>query len=266
LIAIAFGSFHIVRSRARERLRLSCGLRGNGMCFSTQLLREVPHRAYSVVEDVEYGIRLGEAGYRVHYTDEAHVYGEMVTTSAAADSQRRRWEEGRRQLVRDNARRLLKAGLARRDRVLFDLGLDLLVPPLSRIAVGMLAAELAGLGLVALGAPGAAASIYAVGTAAVGVYVLRGWQVSGTGWRRAVRPSVQRTCSPSTYRSWRRGSGTLPASSSWDPPACSARSLAASVLAGSWCHPWRSPPPRRPAPSSGCSPAPRTMKTRKCSI
>jgi 1,2-diacylglycerol 3-beta-glucosyltransferase len=183
LIAIAFGSFHIVRSRARERLRLSCGLRGNGMCFSTQLLREVPHRAYSVVEDVEYGLRLGEAGYRVHYTDEAHVYGEMVTTSAAADSQRRRWEEGRKQLVSENAWRLLKAGLARRDRVLLDLGLDLLVPPLSRIAVGMLAAEVAGLGLVALGAPGAAAGVYAVGTAAVTVYVLRGWQVSGTGLR-----------------------------------------------------------------------------------
>ena len=52
LIAIAFGSFHIVRSRARERLRLSCGLRGNGMCFSAALLAQVPHEAYSIVEDV----------------------------------------------------------------------------------------------------------------------------------------------------------------------------------------------------------------------
>src|SRR6185503_16502139 len=121
LVAIAFGAFHIVRSRARERLRLSCGLRGNGMCFATELLREVPHRAYSVVEDVEYGLRLGEAGYRVHYTDEAHVYGEMVTTSAAANTQRRRWEEGRKLLVKQNALRLLRAGRARGDRVLTDL-------------------------------------------------------------------------------------------------------------------------------------------------
>jgi 1,2-diacylglycerol 3-beta-glucosyltransferase len=183
LIAIAFGSFHIVRSRARERLRLSCGLRGNGMCFSTEVLKHVPHNAYSVVEDVEYGIRLGEAGHRVHYTDEAHVYGEMVTSSGAADSQRRRWEEGRKQLVRDHARRLVRAGISRRDRVLFDLGLDLLVPPLSRIAVGMLAAELAGIGLLLVGAPGVAAGVYTVGTTAVAAYVLRGWQVSGTGLR-----------------------------------------------------------------------------------
>ena len=130
LIAIAFGAFHIVRSRARERLGLSCGLRGNGMCFSAAILSEVPHEAFSIVEDVEYGLRLGEAGHRVHYADEAHVYGEMVSTAAAASSQRRRWEEGRKELVRRNGRRLLLAGLAKQNRVLFDLALDLLLPPL----------------------------------------------------------------------------------------------------------------------------------------
>jgi cellulose synthase/poly-beta-1,6-N-acetylglucosamine synthase-like glycosyltransferase len=185
LIAVAFGSFHIVRSRARERLGLSCGLRGNGMCFAMELLREVPHNAYSVVEDVEYGIRLGEAGYRVYYTDEAHVYGEMVTTSAAANTQRRRWEEGRRQLVQQHARRLLKAGL--RDRVLFDLGLDLIIPPLSTIAVGLAVGEAVAVtaSLVA-GAPGLAASAFGAGLASVGAYVMRGWSVSGTGLRGLV--------------------------------------------------------------------------------
>jgi 1,2-diacylglycerol 3-beta-glucosyltransferase len=184
LIAIAFGAFHIVRSRARERLGLSCGLRGNGMCFARELLQEIPHRAYSVVEDVEYGIRLGEAGYRVHYTDEAHVYGEMVTSSAAANTQRRRWEEGRKALVREHARRLLAAGLRKRDLVQLDLGLDLLIPPLSTIAVGALLGELAGLGLVVVaGAPGVAAAAFGGALGSVGLYVLRGWSLSGTGAR-----------------------------------------------------------------------------------
>jgi 1,2-diacylglycerol 3-beta-glucosyltransferase len=184
LVAIAFGAFHIVRSRARERLGLSCGLRGNGMCFALSLLQEIPHRAYSVVEDVEYGLRLGEAGERVHYTDEAHVYGEMVTTAAAANTQRRRWEEGRKALVRENAWRLLKAGLQKRDRVRLDLAFDLLVPPLSTIAVGALLGELAGLGLVVtLGAPGVASTAFGAALGSVGVYVLRGWMVSGTGPR-----------------------------------------------------------------------------------
>jgi len=184
LIAIAFGAFHIVRSRARERLGLSCGLRGNGMCFSAALLSEVPHEAFSIVEDVEYGLRLGEAGYRVQYADEAHVYGEMVSTAAAAGSQRRRWEEGRKALVSRNGRRLLRAGLQQKNRVLFDLALDLLIPPLSRIAVlsalGLLAAVLFSL---AVGKVVYSAVAYAWCVFAVVLYVLRGWSVSGTGLR-----------------------------------------------------------------------------------
>ena len=184
LVAIAFGAFHIVRSRARERLGLSCGLRGNGMCFALALLQEVPHQAYSVVEDVEYGIRLGERGYRVFYTDEAHVYGEMVTSSAAANTQRRRWEEGRKQLVRQNARRLLGAGIAERDRVRFDLALDLLIPPLSSIVVGLVVCQMVAVALVAaFGAPGVSMSLFGLGLVAVVAYVMRGWMLSGTGAR-----------------------------------------------------------------------------------
>lgn len=187
MIAIAFGAFHIVRSRARERLRLSCGLRGNGMCFALSLLSEVPHRAYSVVEDVEYGLRLGERGYRVFYADEAHVYGEMVTSSASANTQRRRWEEGRKQLVRENARRLLGSAVASKDRVALDLALDLIIPPLSSIVLALVALDLAAVALViGLGAPGLAMAGFGFGLAAIVLYVLRGWMVSGTGLRGLV--------------------------------------------------------------------------------
>jgi cellulose synthase/poly-beta-1,6-N-acetylglucosamine synthase-like glycosyltransferase len=179
LIAIAFGSFHIVRSRARERFGVSCGLRGNGMCFSAELLKEVPHNAYSVVEDVEYGIRLGRAGQRVFYTDEAHVYGEMVTSGGAANSQRRRWEEGRRLLIQQHARALLSEALATRRLVLFDLALDLLIPPLSRLAVLSL------LGCVVAGAVALPMSLAGFGFCvfALSCYVFRGWMLSGTGAR-----------------------------------------------------------------------------------
>lgn len=184
LIAIAFGAFHIVRSRARERLGLSCGLRGNGMCFSAALLAQVPHEAFSIVEDVEYGLRLGEAGHRVQYADEAHVYGEMVSTAAAAGSQRRRWEEGRKELVRRNGWRLLRAGLRQKNRVLFDLALDLLIPPLSRIAVFSLLFALAAAALsFAAGRLVCSVAVFGWCLFAVVLYVLRGWSVSGTGVR-----------------------------------------------------------------------------------
>jgi glycosyltransferase involved in cell wall biosynthesis len=53
LIAIAIGAFHVVRSRARERLGLSCGIRGNGWCLTHALLQRIPYRAFSLVEDIE---------------------------------------------------------------------------------------------------------------------------------------------------------------------------------------------------------------------
>ena len=211
LIAIAFGAFHIVRSRARERSKLSCGLRGNGMCFSVEVLKEVPHNAFSIVEDVEYGVRLGEAGHRVHYADEAHVYGEMVSTASAASSQRRRWEDGRKQLIAQHAGRLLRKGLTG-DRVLLDLSFDLLIPPLSRLAVASV------FGLVIAQALAIALHAFLWSTlsfgfcvTAVALYVLRGWMVSGTG-----RRGLLDLCLAPVYVAWKaglrlRGSKTAPA-------------------------------------------------------
>ena len=135
LMHIGFTLFHDVRSRARERFRLSAGLRGNGMAFARAVLREVPHDAFSIVEDVEYGIRLGLAGHRVAYAGEAKVFGEMVSSGSASRSQRRRWEGGRMQLLRAHARRLVSEAVARRDPLLFDLAADLLVPPLTYVAL-----------------------------------------------------------------------------------------------------------------------------------
>jgi len=183
LIAIAFGAFHIVRSRGRERLGVSAGLRGNGMCFSARVLRAVPHSAYSIVEDVEYGIRLADAGYRVFYADEAHVYGEMVSEARAARSQRERWEGGRQALTKKYGRPLLVRGL-RGDRVLLDLALDVLVPPLSRIVVLAVAGFVASLsGTLVVGPFWASGVVFGASVAFIAAYVMRGWMVSGTGVR-----------------------------------------------------------------------------------
>ena len=125
LLSVAFTLFHAGRSSARERLGLSCGLRGNGMGFRVDTLKAVPHRAFSVVEDLEYGIDLGEAGMRVTYVGSAHVWGEMARSEKTSRSQRRRWEGGRRALVSQRLIRLLRESLRLRSLVLFDLALDL---------------------------------------------------------------------------------------------------------------------------------------------
>jgi cellulose synthase/poly-beta-1,6-N-acetylglucosamine synthase-like glycosyltransferase len=186
LMAVAFGAFHVLRSTARERLGLSAGLRGNGMCFTTQLLEEVPHDAYSIVEDVEYGIKIGEAGHRVHYAHEAHVYGEMVTAAGASKSQRERWEGGRAALAGSRGFALIAQALAQKSGVLFDLAVDILVPPLSTLVVW----NVAGLTYAVVvrfvfGQP-VSSAIWIINLGAIGIYVLRGWSLSGTGLRGLV--------------------------------------------------------------------------------
>jgi cellulose synthase/poly-beta-1,6-N-acetylglucosamine synthase-like glycosyltransferase len=184
LMAIALGMFHIVRSAGRERLRVSCGLRGNGMCFTTAVLQKVPHEAFSIVEDLEYGIRLGEAGFRVEYAGESHVYGEMVSSEKASRSQRQRWEGGRMQMVRLHGGRLIGRALKEKSGVLFDLAMDVLVPPLSTLAAGTVVGIAASIGLAWWsGGPAIAAGVWGACAFCLFVYGIRGWMVSGTGIR-----------------------------------------------------------------------------------
>lgn len=184
LMRIAFSVFHGVRSLARERLGLSCGLRGNGMCFSHRVLKEVPHDAFSVVEDVEYGIRIGKKGYRVAYVHEAEVLGEMVSSEEASRSQRRRWEGGRMLLMKEHGWPLFKQGLSQGKPLLLDLAADVLVPPLSYLV----AASFGGLGATGLvawlfGLPWGSPWLFGVSSVVLTAYVLRGWALSGVGPR-----------------------------------------------------------------------------------
>jgi cellulose synthase/poly-beta-1,6-N-acetylglucosamine synthase-like glycosyltransferase len=182
LLSIAKAAFHIVRSRGRERLRLSCGIRGNGWCVTHALLSQVPYRAFSLTEDLEYGIALGMAGFRVAYADEAHSDAEMVSGEKDSRKQRQRWEHGRFQLMRSKTLPLLGQALGRRSRVCLDLALDLLVLPLSYVALNV--AVLLVLAVFAGGRVSAAWEWLGVGCCiALMVHILRGWQLSGAGMR-----------------------------------------------------------------------------------
>ncbi|MDP9064743.1 MAG: glycosyltransferase family 2 protein [Pseudomonadota bacterium] len=182
LITIAKGAFHIVRSRARERLGVSCGIRGNGWCVTHQLLQRVPYKAFSLTEDVEYGIEIGLAGYRVRYADEAHSNADMVSGEQIARKQRARWEQGRFQLIRTKTLRLLSAAVRRRSAVCLDLGLDLLVLPLSYVALNIIGFTV----LASLAAWWQPSMqwwlLLSIGCiASLVLYVVRGWQLSGIG-------------------------------------------------------------------------------------
>jgi cellulose synthase/poly-beta-1,6-N-acetylglucosamine synthase-like glycosyltransferase len=184
LMAIAMSSFHSVRSRGRERLGLSCGIRGNGWAVTHALLQQVPYTSFSLTEDLEFGIELGMRGMRVAYADEAHCDGEMVSSEKDARSQRRRWEQGRTAILRSKTLPLLKRAVTARSLVCLDLALDLLVLPLSYVALNAAALAAAGWLLAPAGArigPWFLAGLLCC--TALGLYVLRGWQLSGAGVR-----------------------------------------------------------------------------------
>jgi 1,2-diacylglycerol 3-beta-glucosyltransferase len=184
IVSVAFTLMHTVRSLGRERLGLSARLSGTGMCFSAALLREVPYRAASLAEDLEYAVAVALAGRRVAWAGEAWVRSDVSPGAGGGREQRARWEDGRRGVARRHAWTVLRRGLATRDPSQVDLALDLLVPPLS--SVGALALAGTAAALAASWASGTllvAALPWSLAVVAVLAYVVRGWQLSGTGRR-----------------------------------------------------------------------------------
>lgn len=182
LVTIAYGAFHAVRSRSRQRLGVSCGLRGNGMCLSMALLAAHPLRVYSMTEDLEYGILLGLAGIRVDYADEADALALLPSSGQGADSQRQRWEKGRFLVLRAYAGVLSAAWLKSRSRVCLDLLLDLLVPPIGYLVLNMaLVAAAAAVMMLFIPSMAVWLAVCAVLAAALALHILRGWQLCPLG-------------------------------------------------------------------------------------
>jgi cellulose synthase/poly-beta-1,6-N-acetylglucosamine synthase-like glycosyltransferase len=167
LMQLGLALFNDLRSLGRENLGLSCGLRGNGMCLRTSLLRAQPWNAFSIVEDVEYGVSLGRAGVRVSYAHEAKALSAMVSSSNAAAAQRRRWELGRFAIARRLVGPLLREA---RTLIALDLAVDLVVPPLSFVAL-----------FVLLGCAVFHTLPWIVSAVFLALYVARGWVLSGIG-------------------------------------------------------------------------------------
>jgi 1,2-diacylglycerol 3-beta-glucosyltransferase len=140
LRAIAFALFNHVRPLGRSAFGWSAGLKGNGMCLRADVIERCGWGAYSLAEDAEYHFTLLAAGIRVAYVPEAVVRTEMPTSLRQARSQQTRWERGRIELARTRAPRLVGEWLRTGDLALLDAALELLLPPLSLVAVAVLAA------------------------------------------------------------------------------------------------------------------------------
>ncbi len=175
LMSVALFAFNVLRPRGRERLGLSCGISGNGFGLTRATLEAVPYAcAASIVEDLEYHIRLVEAGKRVRFLDRTQVLADMPSGREASATQRARWEGGRFLMIRESAPRLLLRALAGRPRLLEPL-FELLLLPLAYHVTLLLAA---------LAVPFTPSRLYGLaGLAIVAAHVVLGVLVGRGGWR-----------------------------------------------------------------------------------
>lgn len=135
---LGFTLYNHVRPLGRRVMNCPAGLRGNGMCFSTETLRKIPWNTFSLNEDLEYGLVLLLNGISVDFASEAKVYATMPSNSRNAESQRSRWERGRLPMIKRYGGRLLAAAIKSFAFRPFDAFIDLVTPPFVNLFAGVL--------------------------------------------------------------------------------------------------------------------------------
>jgi 1,2-diacylglycerol 3-beta-glucosyltransferase len=133
----ALAVLHYLRPLGRTALGGSAGLKGNGMVFATDIMRQYEW-SESITEDIEFHMALILGGERVAFAPEATLWAEMPDTLAGSASQNVRWERGRIQMMRTYVPKLFKAAAQRlRQRqfsnayLYLDAAMEHLIPPFS---------------------------------------------------------------------------------------------------------------------------------------
>jgi cellulose synthase/poly-beta-1,6-N-acetylglucosamine synthase-like glycosyltransferase len=127
---IGFLLVNYVKPLGRRVLGLDIGLRGNGMCFAADVLRNYPWQAWSLTEDLEYGLHLKLEGIRITFAPEANIWAQMPAKAEHAESQRARWEMGRYPVIKKYAGKFLNRFFRKGSFRYFDTFIELITPPL----------------------------------------------------------------------------------------------------------------------------------------
>ncbi|MGK7954156.1 MAG: glycosyltransferase family 2 protein [Crocosphaera sp.] len=133
--ALAFLVKNKVRFTGLSRLGLPCLLAGTGMAFPWPALEKISLASGNIVEDMQLGIDLALVGYSPIFCPDAQVTGMLPQQSAAAKTQRTRWEHGHLQTLFTQVPRLLKGAIIQKRFDLIGLALELSVPPLSLLVM-----------------------------------------------------------------------------------------------------------------------------------
>lgn len=177
----------------KSQLGLAVLLRGTGMVFRREVLEQFPWQAASVVEDVEYSVRLFQGGIPVKFVPEVRVWSAFPEQNRQMQVQRTRWVGGNIRLGCRQLLPLLCQAVTTRRPLLADLAWTLLVSVRSlavaqmllAVALGLVAAWLTpGLGFGALSALLLAlyAIYFGLGVARLGLNTRRAALLVRTPW------------------------------------------------------------------------------------
>lgn len=129
----------ILRNRMRPLGLRNLGgpvqLMGTGMMFPWNAISSVPLASGHLVEDLKLGLDLAEAGRAPYFFPFVQVTSTFPTSTKGTESQRQRWVQGHLGTIGRFVPRLLVVGLKRGDINVLALAFDLLVPPLSLLAL-----------------------------------------------------------------------------------------------------------------------------------
>jgi cellulose synthase/poly-beta-1,6-N-acetylglucosamine synthase-like glycosyltransferase len=145
----AFRVKNLVRPRGLARFGLPCQLTGTGMALPWALIGEVHLAQRHLAEDMKLGIDLAAAGHAPVYCETAGVRSVFPDTIEGTVSQRSRWENGHLAMVTTNLPRLFTPKVFR-NRDCLVMTLDIMVPPLTLLALAQAIAIVAGLVVAAL--------------------------------------------------------------------------------------------------------------------
>lgn len=140
----ALASLHYLRPIGRSALGLSCGLKGNGMCFAADVLDRFGWGSVGLAEDVELHLALVRRGVRTDFAPEAVVKADMPDTTEAARSQNLRWEAGRLHALKHDVGPMLLEGISHRRPMVVDAAVEQMIPPLSVAVSAALACAILG--------------------------------------------------------------------------------------------------------------------------
>jgi cellulose synthase/poly-beta-1,6-N-acetylglucosamine synthase-like glycosyltransferase len=168
-----------LRPSGLASLSLPCQLMGTGMAFPWKIIQSAELSSGFIVEDLKLGIDLALAGHAPLFCSSATVASTFPTSAPGAEAQRHRWEQGHIGMILTKAPSMLYAAIRHRNLSIFVLAFDLMVPPLSLLALLLFVALSVSSALVFIGTRPYALMVSATSMLLVFLALVMAWRECG---------------------------------------------------------------------------------------